>query len=883
MAQLNAPDSVVVDSAGNAYIADYANHIIRKVDASGNISTIAGLPTKKGYSGDGGPASAALLTSPSSISADASGNLYFIDGSCHVIRKISTNGIIATVAGNCGPFPIGPAAGDGSAATSFGLSSVGVTVDASGNNIYIAEYGGGRIRKVTNGIITTIAQNNGTTPLWAPGRLSVGASGTVYISDISSGGIGYVLKLTPALTSGAVVSVVAGGVPLNYTGTSYGDNGPATSADLGQPVGVVVDPAGNIYVADSFNNAIRKVAPNGIITTLAGGPHPGGGGFSGDGGQATSALLNFPTGITLSQSGTIYFADTSNNRIRIVGALPVSPSPQPSSFTLVDPVPQGANKSMLFGAQITTAATAATAQPGQPYLADLSLGRSVQGVATDGVAQVVIQIPATSVGQQITVDFAPNTCAAPGSPQCIDEYGYIFDPTTFDPTISGSLFSDTLPQIPVVVSAVSTASGPMAFVAFRAPSDFVRPDSPTANDASAAQRTVSITINGVTAAKNIVLIRPPVIFIHGFAVDASSWSSFTPLVADSSHFSVYLVDYGKPLYSATIGNCLTGACWQYEPTTEIDIVNTLPAIDLAVIHQNARQSHLGFTYNTSDVAEQIVSFLTRFALGDNPASIAAASVGADIVAHSMGGLIARYWAVEPDYLADGNFNKGYIHKLITLGTPHFGSPLSILTLFPESECARNIGANRGRLSFSSALFANGTFAHGAAGELNGDGIGANLSSELAILRGHGPTVPLAMLAGELGDIEGHIDISAPAKFVHSWCGSGDPLAKLYTSGTFDLIFDPGITSVNPTGNNTPRSNDGAVPLTSALMNQGIVTTALCGPNQCFSNYAHGEGTASLLAYGFGANYLVDSSGLVASQVQALLNTPVTVAATWSSK
>ena len=185
------------------------------------------------------------------------------------------------------------------------------------------------------------------------------------------------------------------------------------------------------------------------------------------------------------------------------------------TLVMVDPVPQAGSLSLLFGPQITTAATQATAVTGQPYLSDLTKGRVVQGLATDGVAQVVIRIPAASVGQQMTVDFAANTCPTPGSPQCIDDYGYLFDPTTFDPTKSGSLFSDSLPQAPVVVNAVSTANGPMAFLAYRAPADFVRLDANSAADLPATQRSVSVTVNGSGSSTKYCISAP--------ACHADSW------------------------------------------------------------------------------------------------------------------------------------------------------------------------------------------------------------------------------------------------------------------------------------------------------------------------------------------------------------------------
>ncbi len=257
-AELNSPSGVAVDFSGNIYIADYKNNRIRRVDASGVISTVAGKGTA-GYSGDGGPASSAELSTPSGVAVDTSGNIYIADSSNNCVRKVDASGVISTVAGN------GTAgySGDGGPAVSAELSSPsGVAVDTSGN-IYIADDKNNCIRKVD-------------------------ASG--------------------------VISTVAG----NETGGYSGDGGPATSAELSTPSGVAVDASSNIYIADSSNNCIRKVDASGVISTVAG---KGTGGYSGDGGPATSAQLNSPSGLAVDSSGNIYIADTTNYRVREVYAI----------------------------------------------------------------------------------------------------------------------------------------------------------------------------------------------------------------------------------------------------------------------------------------------------------------------------------------------------------------------------------------------------------------------------------------------------------------------------------------------------------------------------------------------------------------------------------
>jgi len=251
-AQLRYPSGVAVDSSGNLYIADTGNHRIRKVDTDGVITTVAGTGSS-GYSGDGGAATEAQLSSPSGVAVDSSGNLYIADSGNNRIRQVDTNGVITTVAG--GGFD-----GDGGAATSARLSyPSGVAVDSSGN-LYIADKGKHRIRKVdTNGVISTVA-GDGTT--------------------------GY-----------------------------SGDFGAAAEAQLDNPSGVAVDSSGNLYIVDTRNNSIRKVDTNGVISTVAG---DGTYGYSGDGGAATDAQLYNPSAVAVDSSGNLYIADTNNGRIRKV-------------------------------------------------------------------------------------------------------------------------------------------------------------------------------------------------------------------------------------------------------------------------------------------------------------------------------------------------------------------------------------------------------------------------------------------------------------------------------------------------------------------------------------------------------------------------------------
>jgi len=308
-ASLNSPAAVAVDAAGNLYVADTLNNRVRKVGPSGIISTVAGNGTQ-GFSGDGGPATSASLANPWGVALDAAGNLYIADYRNNRIRKVSPTGIITTVAGGGTAYP-----GDGGPATSASLPVPwGVAADAAGN-LYIAS-DGSRIRKInSSGIIGTVAGNGAigfsgdggpatSAALYEPSGVAVDAAGNLYIADTWNQRI---RKVSPS----GIISTVAGNKAYKFAG----DGGPATSASLSRPGGVAVDAVGNLYIADKMNNRIRKVSPSGIISTVAGN---GTEGFSGDGGPATSASLNWPAAVAVDAAGNLYVADTLNSRIRKV-------------------------------------------------------------------------------------------------------------------------------------------------------------------------------------------------------------------------------------------------------------------------------------------------------------------------------------------------------------------------------------------------------------------------------------------------------------------------------------------------------------------------------------------------------------------------------------
>lgn len=304
-AGLSDPERVAIDSAGNVYIAD--EYRVRKITPAGIISTIAGNGTD-GFSGDGGPAVSAQLRAYA-VAVDLAGNLFVADRDNNRVRKVTPAGIISTVAGN------GTAgfSGDGGPALAAALRSPrGVAVDAAGN-LFIGERGNNRIRRVNpQGIITTVAGN---------GQAGFGGDGGPAVSGLLNGPEGIAIDSTGTLfiadtNNHRIRKVSPQGIITTIAGSSdngfSGDGGPATAAMLENPEDVAVDSTGTLFIADRENNRVRKVTSAGIITTVAGGES----GFSGDGGPSSSALLNDPSGVAVAANGSLFIADNDNYRVR---------------------------------------------------------------------------------------------------------------------------------------------------------------------------------------------------------------------------------------------------------------------------------------------------------------------------------------------------------------------------------------------------------------------------------------------------------------------------------------------------------------------------------------------------------------------------------------
>jgi len=411
-AEIDAQQGIVSDYAGNIYIADNQNNRIRKVDATtGSISTIAGIGTA-GYFGDGGAATSAELNSPQAIAIDAAGNLYVADKKNNVIRKINAaTGMISTVAGN----GIASYSGDGGVATSAQLSGpLDVMLDNSGD-LYIADNGNARVREinVASGIITTAA-GNGANGYSGDGGISTSAeinnigglasdnNGNLYIADTGNNVVREVKRVAGSITG--TISTIAGNGTAGYSG----DGGAATSAELDAPSRLITDAANNIYVADSSNNRVRKInAAVATIGTIAG---IGTAGYSGDGGVATSAELNNPVGLAFDSANGLYVSDSGNNRIRKLNlTMSALNYPTPTMYESPDTAddPQTAILSNIGNAALTISIPASGSNPNistnfllgsSTTCPDLSTSSSAAMLASGSECTIAIDFDPTTVG-----------------------------------------------------------------------------------------------------------------------------------------------------------------------------------------------------------------------------------------------------------------------------------------------------------------------------------------------------------------------------------------------------------------------------------------------------------------------------------------------------
>lgn len=315
-AQLNGPQGLCFDKFGNLIVAENDNSLIRKINLSNGLITILAGTGVSGYFGDGGQANLAQFNHPIKVAIDSQNNIFILDYANSVVRKIDANsGIITTVAGT-GPGWYG-FSGDGDQATNAHFSvPLDIALDKLGN-LYIADFLNNRVRKVNRitGIISTVAGNgssvfngdniNATSAAMQPISIAVDSSDNIYISDFPNHRIRKVNPQTGIITTVAGTGIQGGS----------GDGGIATNAQLNSVISLKLDKQQNLYVIDQIGNAVRKIDffNSNIITTVAG---FGSQGYNGDGNAADKTMFLYPQDCAVSDIDDIYIADKSNNRIR---------------------------------------------------------------------------------------------------------------------------------------------------------------------------------------------------------------------------------------------------------------------------------------------------------------------------------------------------------------------------------------------------------------------------------------------------------------------------------------------------------------------------------------------------------------------------------------
>ncbi len=474
----------------------------------------------------------------------------------------------------------------------------------------------------------------------------------------------------------------------------------------------------------------------------------------------------------------------------------------PPQLTLLDPVP-----SLLNGSAVTTNVNVLA-----------SKGRIVEGTAADAASELVLRVPANSVGEQFTITVINDQ--GQQSTSSIEDGGL------------GAIGTTSFTSSQLTVTAVSTASGPMAFAIYGSPLDFPRPEG---QDVNSSDRFISLQVlaldTGLSSQTSVTLLRPPLVLIHGLWASPSSWSDFTPLITDP-RWVINKADYSK-----VIG----GQIKSYSPPVPSwakGNIATTPA------------SALGFAYNAPTVLSQINGFITSFKNGTNPANVAVAGVQADIVAHSMGGDITRTMPTISKFYSPTTFALGFVHKVITIGTPHWGSPLATMLLNNNNECVRGVLTQSGSPSFTSVTFQNGTTTTGGVADLRGNGFGGGLSPALQKLQkpiAH--PLPTALIQGleSQSQLDG-LDTSPVALSIRILC-FGDSLAGHLTSTGWPKIFG--------------QDSDSIVPALSEVAGLSDFTVV--------NGVIHSQSSELL---GFGPPAELDSAGGIPDVVINLLNTPV---------
>jgi pimeloyl-ACP methyl ester carboxylesterase len=476
-----------------------------------------------------------------------------------------------------------------------------------------------------------------------------------------------------------------------------------------------------------------------------------------------------------------------------------------------------------------------------------TLGRPVKAVAADSAARVVLRIPANTANQNLTVSLLEDNLA--GRPA--SEVGMLC-------SVGGT---ENLGTLPVV--AQQTGQGPMAFAVYYPPADFVRAQPGYSGDNSKASRTIQFSVasqsGSLSYSSPIELLRPPIVLVHGFWDSQHLWNSF-PLYRnlawnnnDVVRFSIERANYDIPL-TATWGS----------PTADTtDWSTTYLPSDLA----KANANQLSFTYNAPRVFNNIQDAIADFRNGGNVLGKPAAAAQADVVAHSMGGLVAREISMLPQYLGNESFAVGNIHKLITIGTPHYGSPFATQAL--QDPAIESVFAQfQDKLVFGWGVVLSGRLGvvPGAAYDMLGDanGTGGGLSPNLAALNNTAAN-PKALPVAE---IAGAVDPDINLKGLSSgWRKVQKPLAQItgrVSYGCGPCTIEAALSAGSWPSLFNRQPSDGMVAVTSQLATSQTCTSGVPG-------IIH---SPSLEALGFAGPGEIEEQNYIPNAVIFLLNQPV---------
>jgi uncharacterized protein (TIGR03437 family) len=479
-AQLGGPRNVAIDGHGNIYFADLANHRVRRVTPAGVITTYAGNG-QIGSSGDGGPAITASFNQPFGLAFNGAGNLYIADTGNHRIRKVTPAGIITTIAGTGVP----GFSGDGGAATAARLNGPLGLVSTAAGDVYIADSNNYRIRKVTGstGIITTVAGNgfgmwgNGIPALearfYTPMGLALDSAENLYLADYGNHVVWKVAR-------DGVIRIIAGTGTAGYNG----DGGQANAARLRSPTSVVLDAEGNIYIADAGNYRIRRITPDGIITTFAGN---GNAAAIIDGASATVATLGTITGLAFDRQGNLFVADLNLNRLLVINAYHSVATVSAASYSNQSLAPESI--AVVFGANLANIAQSASTIPLPTTLAGATI--KVRDSASIERLAALLYADHGQINFQIPV----GTATGPATIIVNNSAGEI---------ITGSAL--IAPTAPGIFVANADGKGVAAALLLRMKSDGTQRSEPIAQYDASANRYIGLPLNLDEPSEEVFLI-----------------------------------------------------------------------------------------------------------------------------------------------------------------------------------------------------------------------------------------------------------------------------------------------------------------------------------------------------------------------------------------